>query len=145
MRYKGRKGEVGKSLVDILTLERGYYYRVWLKKQETILYQGDAGRIARALGEATACRPELSEGLRREAGYFEPNKRRMNYLKMRAEGWAIGSGMVESGGKQYKDRFAGPGMRWSRGCAERLLPIRAEIMSKTFDQSWKSLYYSPPN
>ncbi len=48
------------------------------------------------------------------AGYFDPNQRRMNYLELREEGWPIGSGMVESGAKQYKDRFTGPGMRWSR-------------------------------
>lgn len=29
----------------------------------------------------------------------------MNYLEMREEEWPIGSGMVESGGKQYKARF----------------------------------------
>jgi hypothetical protein len=51
----------------------------------------------------------------------------MNYLEMRTEGWVIGSGMVESGGKQFKHRFAGPGMRWSRLGAERLLPIRTAI------------------
>ena len=47
----------------------------------------------------------------RRAGYFENNQHRMNYLELREEGWLIGSGMVESGAKQFKDRFTGPGMR----------------------------------
>jgi len=38
----------------------------------------------------------------------------MNYLEMRADGWLIGSGMVESGGKRFKDRFSKAGMRWSQ-------------------------------
>jgi len=116
----------------------------WLKGEETVLYQGDAGKIARLLREGVDRHQEGKEGLLREAGYFEHNKRRMDYLEKRADGWVIGSGMVESGGKQYKTRFVGPGMHWSRRGAERLLPIRTEIMSDTFHQAWKSLYYSPP-
>ena len=30
----------------------------------------------------------------------------MQYMDLRSEGWVIGSGMVESGGKRFKDRFA---------------------------------------
>jgi hypothetical protein len=117
----------------------------WLHQQETLLYQGGAGEIAKALRKTALERSDIAEGLWREAAYFEHNKRRMDYLEMRADGWVIGSGMVESGGKQFRERFAGPGMRWSRAGAERLLPIRAEIMSKRFVQSWKSVYNSPPN
>jgi hypothetical protein len=52
--------------------------------------------------------------LEREAGYFHDNQRRMNYLEMREAEWPIASGMVESSAKQFKARFCGPGMRWSR-------------------------------
>ena len=75
----------------------------------------------------------------------EPLLERMQYLEMREEGYPIGSGMVESEAKQYKARFAGPGMRWSRTGAERLLPIRTAIMSKRFDKMWALAYNSPPN
>ena len=57
---------------------------------------------------------------------------------------AIGSGMVESVTKQYKSRFCGPGMRWSRNGAERLLPVRTAIMSSRFDKMWRLAYNSPP-
>jgi hypothetical protein len=69
----------------------------------------------------------------------------MQYLEMRSEGWLIGGGMVESGGKRFKDRFARAGMRWSRVGAERLLPFRSAIMSKRFDARWNIVYNSPPN
>jgi hypothetical protein len=52
--------------------------------------------------------------------------------------------MVESGGKQYKARFCGAGMRWSRKGAERLLPIRTAYLSKRFDKMWQLAYNSPP-
>ncbi len=87
----------------------------------------------------------MQEELYSETGYFEKHKRRRNYLDLRTEGWVIGSGMVESGGKQFKHRFAGAGMRWSRAGAERLLPVRTAIMSDRFDQRWKAAYNSPLN
>jgi len=59
--------------------------------------------------------------------------------------WLIGSGTVESGAKQFKERFTGPGMRWKRSGAEHLLPIRSAIMSGSFHQSWHAIYNLPLN
>lgn len=81
---------------------------------------------------------QRAKDLRTEAGYFENNKRRMHYLELREEGYPIGSGMIESGIKQFKARFTGPGMRWSREGIERLIPIRAAILSQQFDTIWSS-------
>ena len=66
-------------------------------------------------------------------------------LKMREAEWPIASGTVESGAKQFKARFCGPGMRWSRQGAENLLPIRAAILSQRFDELWTRVYNSPLN
>lgn len=112
----------------------------WFNAQETVLYQGHAARIAQELETAAGQRPEVAEVLMKEAGYFRNNQRRMNYMEMREEGWPIGSGMVESGGKQFRARFAGPGMRWSRAGAKRLLPVRAAIMSRRFDEFWQKAH-----
>ncbi len=117
----------------------------WFKAQETVLFQGYAARIAQMLTTAAQEQPAIAEELEKEAGYFRNNKRRMNYLEMREEGWLIGSGMVESGIKQFKARFTGPGMHWSRSGAERLLPVRSAIMSRRFDELWQQAYNSPPN
>jgi len=113
----------------------------WLNEQKRSLFQGHAEEIALLIQQ----KAETHEGLQKEAGYFENQKRRMNYLEMRAEGWLIGSGTVESGAKQYKERFTGPGMRWRRPHAEYLLPVRSAIMTGNFNQSWQSIYYSPRN
>jgi hypothetical protein len=117
--------------------------RRWLKEEETSLFQGHANMLAHRLrkqAQGKACQDEIS----REAGYFEHNQHRMDYLEMRIQGWVIGSGMVESGAKQFKARLAGPGMRWSRAGAEKLLSIRAAVLSNNFDQVWHSAYNSPP-
>ncbi|MBN1220899.1 MAG: hypothetical protein JXM69_18395 [Anaerolineae bacterium] len=79
------------------------------------------------------------------ANYFETHKRRTQYLELREEGYVIGSGMVESEVKQYKARFTGPGMRWSREGLNHLLPVRTAIMSNQFDQLWQQTFNSPPN
>jgi hypothetical protein len=118
-------------------------YQRWFNSHETALYQGHAVRIADELEQAAVQHPECSADLRREAGYFRENQHRMNYLEMREEEWPIGSGMVESGGKQYKARFCGPGMRWSRVGTEKLLPIRSAILSKRFDELWTKVYNAP--
>jgi len=118
----------------------------WYKSAEKSLYQGHADRIAAELMEAAAGYPEeVASKLQKEAAYLDTHKRRMQYLELREEGYVIGSGMVESGGKQFKSRFCGPGMRWNRTGIERLIPIRAAIMSGCFDTMWQAAYNSPQN
>ena len=118
----------------------------WYNQAETMLYQGHAERIELELSAAAADRPEeVAHELRTQAGYFGNNKRRMQYLDMREEEFVIGSGMVESGCKQYKSRFCGPGMRWSRTGIGRLIPIRGAIMGDQFDTMWRRIYNSPQN
>lgn len=117
----------------------------WLKDRETDLFQGQADEIAREIANRAEQLTSVRADLLTEAGYFEHHQHRMNYLEMREEGWLIGSGMVESGGKQFKARFCGPGMRWSRKGGMNLLSIRAAILSQRFPQRWKAIYNSPKN
>lgn len=119
--------------------------RRWLRDHETPLLQGHAERLAQQLGQLAKKYPEKAVALRREAGYFQDNYRRMQYLEMREEGFPIGSGRVESACKQFRARLAGSGMRWSRIGLERLLPIRAAIMSHRFDTLWQQAYHLPRN
>ena len=117
----------------------------WLKTQERLLYQGHARRIGEALLAEAKKHPQIADELRAEARYFLKHQRRMQYMAFREEGWVIGSGMVESGVKQYKTRFSGPGMRWSRAGAERLIAVRSAILSRRFDQRWEQIRNLPPN
>ena len=118
----------------------------WFNAQETALFEGRADRIAHSLDAAARqCSSTTAEELRQEAGYFHKNQRRMRYQEMREDGWAIGSGMVESGAKQFKARFCGPGMRWGRDGAENLIPVRGAIMSARFEDLWLTAYNSPPS
>ena len=51
--------------------------------------------------------------------------------------------MVESACKQFRARLAGPGMRWNRSGAERMLPIRAAVMNRNFEAWWQSVSALP--
>ena len=117
--------------------------RRWVRNRETPLLQGHAERLARTLRQLAQKHPRCAEVLRREAGYFQDNYRRMQYLETREDGFPIGSGMVESACKQFRARLAGSGMHWSRAGLERLLPIRAAIMSQRFDELWQKVYHLP--
>ncbi len=154
----------------LLKAEGTSSHRRWLNSRTTLLYQGHAARIAAELDKAQAARqppaktdksgqttkaapaattpksasPAKQEALAREATYFRTNQLRMNYLEMREEEWPIGSGVIESGAKQFKARFTGPGMRWSRQGAENLIPLRAAVLSNHFDATWAAAKNLPP-
>ena len=113
--------------------------KAWVKAHETPLYEGHAERIATTILAEMKLRRKIAAKLEDQAIYFSGNARRMQYLERREQDYPLGSGTAESGCKQYRARFAGPGMRWSRSGAERLLPIRTAIMSRRFDDFWQGL------
>jgi hypothetical protein len=117
----------------------------WYRRWKARLYQGHGRRLVQALKQLARAHQSLGDFLRQQAGYFQSHLKRMNYLEMRMEGYPLGSGMVESAAKQFKARFCGSGMRWSRTGAQRLLPIRSALLSHRFDRTWRLAYNSPQN
>ena len=117
----------------------------WLKEGESLLYQGQVEEIVLEIRQAAEQQSGVQVDLLAEARYFENHKHHMNYMEMREDAWVIGSEMVESAGKQFKARFCGPGMRWSRTGAENLLPIPNTILSRRFPQRWEVIHNTPRN
>lgn len=101
--------------------------RRWLSTYKSHLYMGRVHKIIAVLHKRN--RPDLTH-------YFQTHQRRMQYLEFREEGFPIGSGTVESGDKQFKQRLAGSGMRWKRDNANHMLVIRAAVLSRTFHDLW---------
>jgi hypothetical protein len=66
------------------------------KALETPLYRGQANRVADTLREWVAEFPSAAQALQNEAGYFDNNRRRMQYLELREDGFPNGRGRVES-------------------------------------------------
>jgi hypothetical protein len=101
--------------------------QAWAQAQRQALYLGQLEKIIQPLEQA-----HLPE----QAQYFRTHQRRMQYQEFREQHYPIGSGTIESAIKQFKQRLTGPGMRWSRPGAERMLLLRAAVLSHTFDQAW---------
>ena len=102
--------------------------QAWRQERRQDLYLGQVHKLIEPLERG---------GLTTQADYFRRHERRMQYQTFREQGHPIGSGTVESGIKRFKHRLAGPGMRWSRPAAERMLVLRAAVMSDTFDDLWR--------
>ena len=102
----------------------------WFKQWRNDLFKGNLHKITSWLDR---------EGLEDHSLYFHKHKRRMQYQEFREEGHPIGSGTVESSIKQFKTRLTGPGMRWSRPGAERMLTIRTAILDRNFDAVWQAV------
>lgn len=101
----------------------------WLRTYKDHLYMGRVHKVIAVLHHRR--RADL-------ALYFERHQRRMQYLEFREEGFPIGSGTVESGVKQFKQRLTGSGMRWNARNADHMLTIRAAALSNTFHHLWNA-------
>jgi hypothetical protein len=99
----------------------------WLQQRRADLWAGHLHPIVQALSD-----PALAEA----KTYFLTHQVRLRYPTFRALALPIGSGAVESEVKQFKARLAGPGMRWSRPAAERMIFIRAAVLDHSFDARW---------
>lgn len=101
--------------------------KAWQQARRNDLFLGETHKLIEPLERA---------GLTTQADYFRQHTRRMQYQEFHEQDYPLGSGTIESGIKRFKHRLAGPGMRWSRPAAERMLVLRAAILSGTFDQRW---------
>ncbi len=132
----------------LLYPEGGLAGTQWYNRSRKALFQGHAEQIARNLLASAEheADEERAKALRTAGGYFRNNRDRMHYQDLRDAGWPIGSGAVESAAKQFKARFTGPGMRWSRQGAENLLPVRMAVMSgrARFNDLWSKAYDNLP-
>jgi len=116
----------------------------WYNRHEKLLFQGHADQVAESLHTMAnkTHNTELATELHKAAQYFEHNRDAMQYQDRRNEGWPIGSGMIESGAKQFKARVTGPGMRWRRPYAERILAVRGAGMTskERCDDLWRRAF-----
>jgi hypothetical protein len=69
--------------------------------------------------------------------YLESREAQMQYPHFIAEGWPIGSGMVESANKLVvEDRLKGAGMHWAEANVNPLLALRNAVCNDRWDESW---------
>ncbi len=89
----------------------------------------------------------LKEQLETTRWCFTNNLHRMEYPEYAAEGWQIGSGVVESACKTVVgQRLKGAGMRWSEAGAHALCHVRALYRSEKgqWDAFWQRQFTNHP-
>jgi hypothetical protein len=80
--------------------------------------------------------PFQQEAVDKEIGYFTTHHKRMDYKQGKAKGEPVGSGVVESTGRQYQTRFKCTGQFWTLEGDEALLALATLYRN----QRWHSLF-----
>jgi hypothetical protein len=72
--------------------------------------------------------------------YLEKRKQQMQYPRFQAQGWPIGSGIVESGNKLVVEaRLKGAGMHWAEEQVNPMLALRNIICSDRWKEEWPKI------
>jgi hypothetical protein len=113
----------------------------WVRTRLGQLLHGQALAVAadlRTVAAAPTSRATASALLTRTAGYYERNAPYMRYDVYLADGWPIGTGVVEGACRHLvKDRLEQAGMRWTRSGAQALLDLRAIRLNGAWDAYWR--------
>jgi hypothetical protein len=80
--------------------------------------------------------------LANNVGYFQMHRQHMDYPTYRRKGWPIGSGVTESGVKQFNKRVKGTEQFWSLPGVETILALRALWLSQ--DDRWQRYWNTRP-
>ena len=85
------------------------------------------------------CFLDLAPALAAILHYLQQNTGRMRYGTYRQRGYFIGSGAVESAGKQLSAaRIRGPGMRRNMTELNLLLTLRCVFLEQSWQAYWES-------
>jgi len=127
----------GKVLVALLGNKNHPDYkkrlRQWAKR---LLKNGVQKLVAQARAEC-AGKPQV-EAVEKELAYFLGNLSRMQYGTFRAQGFFIGSGVIEAGCKTVIGaRCKQSGMFWGKSGAENILALRCIHSSRRLSEFWK--------
>jgi hypothetical protein len=123
--------EVGKLIYG----QGSAFLTPWVKEQEALLLEGKGEQVLTRLQRFLDLAPALAVILH----YFQQNAGRMRYGSYRQRGYFIGSGAIESAGKQLSAaRIKGPGMRWNIAELNLLLMLRCVFLEQSWQAYWES-------
>ena len=112
----------------------------WHKKYRRILRDDPNGitKVIRHLNYRSKKKVKNAKGLAREITYFQNNKHRCDYARLRAENKPIGSGIVESACKTVVQiRCKRAGQRWEHDGGQAILRFRSLLLSNQLDTAWE--------
>jgi hypothetical protein len=115
--------------------------RAHFEKLRHVLLEERRGveKVIRALVHLRDTHPR-SRKIETELWYFRRNRHRMRYAQLKANGYPIGSGVVEAACKTLvTQRMKRSGMRWKHEGGQAILTFRALSQSDRFDRGWNLL------
>jgi hypothetical protein len=113
----------------------------WVRQHLEQLLEGHTEAVIAALEQAASA-PEVTatqvQVLRKTIGYYQRNQPYMHYDQYLAQGWPIGTGVVEGACRHLvKDRMEQSGMRWTKEGAQAILDLRAVRLSGDWEAYWQ--------
>jgi hypothetical protein len=125
------------ALVDALQGKESERARCQRGKWTALMKAGGIKQILARARTALRKRPFPCAEAQQEIAYFEKNTARMAYGLFRAQGYFIGSGVVEAGCRTVVgQRLKNSGMFWSTAGAQNVLTLRTALLGNHFDADW---------
>jgi hypothetical protein len=113
----------------------------WLGTWLHELKHGDPAAVIAAVRALPASTPEAVQVREGVAAYLTRRRSQIAYAQFRAQGYPIGSGMVESANKLVVEaRLKGSGMHWARSNVTPMLALRAIACNGTWEQTWPAIW-----
>jgi hypothetical protein len=118
--------------------------RRWLATQAQTLRHGNPHTViaaVAALPVAQSTDPADARAVRQQVrAYLQTRLSHLAYADFAAQGFPIGSGIVESANKLVvESRLKGPGMHWKEENVNPMLALRGAYCGQTWDQRWPEL------
>ncbi len=108
-------------------------YHAWLEQARSLLWEGQIESLIHDC-QLLASVPLAAKAVYDAVSYFTNNQKRMDYARFRQQGYFIGSGTVESAGKQIAGlRLKRAGARWTETGAVATAKARAAWLSDQWD------------
>jgi hypothetical protein len=113
--------------------------QAWLKERLHYLKQKGPDKL---LGEFEKLQRKYPEAqtISSNLAYLKKRKAQLHYPLFQAQGWPIGSGMVESGNKLVvQARLKGAGMHWAEEHVNPMLALRNILCSGRWKEDWPKI------
>jgi hypothetical protein len=123
---------------NVLLGETHPHRTAWVRSYLAPVLAGQMEAVITALeAEAhdPACTATQRQAVQRTIGYYRRNRPYMRYDESLAQGWPIGTGVIEGACRHLvKDRLEQSGMRWTKAGAQAVLDLRAVRINGPWDR-----------
>jgi len=124
---------------DFLHGEHTAESRAWLQERLHQLKHEGPTKLLAEFQKLQRQQPKV-DVIRANLAYLQKREAQMQYPAFQAQGWPIGSGMVESGNKLVVEaRLKGSGMHWAEQNVNPMLALRNLICSDRWQEDWSKI------